>query len=160
MLCECSVDIILIEIGLRNVELISNISPKGTHHFIVEFVLVVRCQKFGSYFQTLLCNLIGFPSTHLRNVSIVLDTLMTDSQNGNENKQRNEVCQPVLPRTEEVIARTMECSITRLDVADILIQFTHILLIACIVSHRTTRATTLLHLDGVRLGCECLIGMC
>ena len=81
-------DVIVRQLGNRNVELVANISPKCTKHFIVELAWLIIHHEFRSLFESLGGYLVGLLATHLGNIGVIDGTLAEDYKQRDEHQYK------------------------------------------------------------------------
>ena len=96
-------DVVLVKMLLRNVELVGCIAVEGFEHFVIEVVLLVFLHEASSQFQAAACHFVSLLTAHDGKVGIVLNLFASNESNGEEEQKRNEVGKQITPRGQTVV---------------------------------------------------------
>ena len=87
-LSKLRADVIVRELGNRNIKLIAHISPQSAKHLIVELAWLIISHQACGLLESLGGNLVGLLTTHSCDVGIVDSTLAEDDKQSDEHQNK------------------------------------------------------------------------
>ena len=144
-------DVIVRELGHRDVELVAHITPECTQHLVVELARLVGSHQARSLLESLGGHLVGLLATHSGNIGIVDGTLTEDDKQRDEHQHQSGHGDPIGRRAEEELAHGVLLGIARLDITDILVEFLQAILTGEIADRRSARTLGHIEMEGLGL---------